>query len=176
MGSYSTDRGISIIGIRDFAGYPAGVCGISRGRLRDIPREIAGYPSGGLPCPAYRVAKKLGGVSEGRCIDAQLFEFAGRLVGGSPSARCDWRARTPRGESAPGSLPAPPPLLATCGFYGDAAWERPAPTLREKSKKLEWRFGTSMLNVVQVTAAPALRISHQSSGLRERISYRGISR
>ncbi|KAI8479234.1 hypothetical protein Bbelb_430390 [Branchiostoma belcheri] len=56
----------------------------------------------------------------------QLFEFAGRLVGGSPSARCDWRARTPRDQSAPGSLPAPPPLLATCGFYGDAAWERPA--------------------------------------------------
>ncbi|KAI8514693.1 Kinesin-like protein kif16b [Branchiostoma belcheri] len=25
----------------------------------------------------------------------QLFEFAARLVGGSPSARCDWRARTP---------------------------------------------------------------------------------
>ncbi|KAI8516711.1 hypothetical protein Bbelb_052920 [Branchiostoma belcheri] len=68
---YSTDRGISIIGIQDFAGYPVGVCGISHGRMRDIPREFAGYHagdcgisrsilSGGLSCPAYRVAKKLG--------------------------------------------------------------------------------------------------------------------
>ncbi|KAI8516737.1 hypothetical protein Bbelb_053180 [Branchiostoma belcheri] len=40
----STDRGISIIGIRDFVGYPAGVCGISRGRLRDLPRYSFGRP------------------------------------------------------------------------------------------------------------------------------------
>ncbi|KAI8497914.1 hypothetical protein Bbelb_245660 [Branchiostoma belcheri] len=56
---------------RDKHNRDSGFCGISRGSLRDIPREIAGYPvgdygisrgilSGGLSCPAYRVAKKLG--------------------------------------------------------------------------------------------------------------------
>ncbi|KAI8483220.1 hypothetical protein Bbelb_391020 [Branchiostoma belcheri] len=29
---------------RETAGYPAGVCGISRGRLRDIPRYSFGRP------------------------------------------------------------------------------------------------------------------------------------
>ncbi|KAI8485780.1 hypothetical protein Bbelb_364900 [Branchiostoma belcheri] len=150
MYMYSTDRGISIIGIRDFAGYPAGVCGISRGRLRDIPREFAGYHagdcgisrgilSGGLSCPAYRVAKKLGarprslprlGTAMAAC---QMFIFTScRAICAGPmesdakyntgySVSPEVSAR-PRVGSPDGRRPEGDPTRGRAGTEGDAEY------------------------------------------------------
>ncbi|KAI8501985.1 metalloendopeptidase [Branchiostoma belcheri] len=91
---------------REFAGYHAGVCGISCGSLRDLLREFAGSPAGFI------------GISRGTKSSPATPIFGGMQtpsVGpGVPTPRRHRNRTSPAAAAALADSPAPPDHVAFC--------------------------------------------------------------